>query len=211
MNAAMDAQRRLVTGLVLAGGRAQRMGGVDKGLQPFEGQPLAARALARLAAQVGPLMLSANRHLETYEAFGVPVCADEEAAFHGPLAGLAAGLSRCATPWLACVPCDAPHFPVDLVARLLEAAATRERQGAPVDVAVARSPQGLQPIFCLVRSHLAAPLAVWLSAGGRRVSAWMLAQRHVEASFDDAAAFANANTFEELRALQSMPAGIGHG
>ena len=62
-----------ITGLVLAGGRGSRMGGVDKGLQNFNGTPLALHALMRLQPQVGELMINANRNLAAYESFGVPV------------------------------------------------------------------------------------------------------------------------------------------
>src|SRR5580658_1275779 len=104
-----------ITGLVLAGGRGSRMGGIDKGLQAHHGVPLAQHALRRLAPQVATTMLSANRNLETYAAMGVPVWSDETADFSGPLAGMLAGLNHCGTEYLATVPCDAPDFPLDLV------------------------------------------------------------------------------------------------
>ena len=110
-----------ITGLVLAGGRGIRMGGVDKGLQNHRGIPLALHALLRLQAQVGQTMLNANRNLGAYESFGVPVWPDTSADYPGPLAGVLAGLERCETPYLVTVPCDTPNFPDDLVARLAEA------------------------------------------------------------------------------------------
>lgn len=203
MNAPAGPRRDQVSGLVLAGGQGRRMGGLDKGLQPFEGRPLAAHALARLAPQVGALMLSANRHLDAYAALGVPVWPDALPGYAGPLAGLASGLAHCTTPWLACVPCDAPRFPTDLVDRLMHAAMAA---ATPVDVAVARSPQGLQPTFCLLHRRCEAPLAHCLSGGGRKLRDWLAAQPHVTVDFDDAAAFANLNTLEDLHALQAPPA-----
>ena len=97
------------------------MGGLDKGLQPFQGKPLVRHVLQRLAPQVGAIMVNANRNLGDYAALGVPVWPDELADYPGPLAGLAAGLAHCHTPYLASVPCDSPHFPTDLVARLAQA------------------------------------------------------------------------------------------
>ena len=110
-----------ITGLVLAGGRGSRMGGVDKGLQNHHGVPLALHALLRLAPQVGLTMINANRNLAAYESMGVPVWPDALADFAGPLAGFLAGLEHCDTPYLVTVPCDSPRFPEDLVARLASA------------------------------------------------------------------------------------------
>src|SRR5665213_1132642 len=109
-----------ITGLVLAGGRGSRMGGVDKGLQEYHGMALAQHALNRLAPQVGRAMINANRNLDVYRSMGVPVWADESADYPGPLAGMLAGLAHCETPYLATVPCDTPDFPTDLVRKLSE-------------------------------------------------------------------------------------------
>ena len=107
--------REQVTGLILAGGRGSRMGGVDKGLQNFRGLPLAMHAMLRLAPQVGEVMINANRNLGAYESFGAPVWPDALPDFAGPLAGFLAGLERCETPYMVTVPCDTPLFPSDLV------------------------------------------------------------------------------------------------
>ena len=107
----MSIDRQQITGLVLAGGRGSRMGGVDKGLQNHQGVPLALHALLRLQPQVGEVMINANRNLGAYESMGVPVWPDAQADFPGPLAGVLAGLERCETPYLVTVPCDTPNFP----------------------------------------------------------------------------------------------------
>ena len=93
-----------ITGVVLAGGRGSRMGGIDKGLQGHLGIPLALHAVQRLSPQVGAVMVSANRHLETYASFGVPVWPDAMADHPGPLAGFLVGLEHCNTPYLVTVP-----------------------------------------------------------------------------------------------------------
>ena len=121
-----------ITGMVLAGGRGNRMGGVDKGLQPFHGVPLALHALQRLQRQVGHCMLNANRSLEHYAQFGVPVHTDVLPDYAGPLAGFLTGLTHCSTDWLLTVPCASPCFPQDLAARMTAVAA---QQGAQIVLA----------------------------------------------------------------------------
>ena len=193
-------QHTEITGLVLAGGRGSRMGGVDKGLQTLDGMPLVQHALQRLAPQVGALMINANRHLDRYAAFGVPVWPDEPADYAGPLAGFLAGLTNCATPWLATVPCDSPRFPLDLVARL-----DAGRGDAPAAIAVTHdggAPQR-QPVFCLMSRSLKPGLEAFIAEGGRKIDRWLERHGCAEVVFDDAAAFFNANTPHELQQLQS--------
>jgi molybdopterin-guanine dinucleotide biosynthesis protein A len=193
--------REDITGLVLAGGRGSRMGGVDKGLQDHRGTPLALHALRRLQPQVGTAMLSANRNLPDYEAMGVPVWSDSIEGYAGPLAGLLTGLEHARTDWLVTVPCDTPDFPPDLVDRLAEAAAA---QGAEIAMAATREDGELraQPVFCLLRTGLAPSLLAFLQAGERKFGKWTAQHRMVQVAFDDAAAFFNANTSDELRQLQ---------
>ena len=199
-----------VTGLVLAGGRGLRMGGVDKGLQPLHGRPLVQHALERLAPQVSTLLINANRHLDDYRAFGWPVVADAQPeAFDGPLAGLLGGMQAAPTEWLCTVPCDSPLFPADLVARLAQAAA---REAADIAMACAPDEDGRlwpQPVFCLVRCRLAPSLNAFLQAGGRKIDAWTgqhaTALAHFDRPGDEPRAFFNANTLAELASLQAGP------
>jgi molybdopterin-guanine dinucleotide biosynthesis protein A len=187
-----------VTGLVLAGGRGSRMGGVDKGLQLLDGVPLVQHALRRLGPQVGALMINANRNLETYAQLGFPVWPDADGDFAGPLAGFVAGLAHCTTDWLVTVPCDTPRFPLDLVARLLAAAGS-------TTVAVACTLEDgftqRQPVFCLVRRTAYANLVAYLAGGGRKIDGWFNRERCVDVLFEEIDAFFNANTLEELRRL----------
>ncbi|MFO1329135.1 MAG: molybdenum cofactor guanylyltransferase MobA [Rubrivivax sp.] len=199
MNAILPEQ---ITGLVLAGGRGSRMGGVDKGLQNHRGVPLALHAVLRLRPQVGQVMINANRNLGAYESLGVPVWPDTVSDFAGPLAGMLVGLEHCETEWLVTVPCDTPAFPEDLVARL---AAGALADGADLAMAATREPDGQlqrQPVFCLMRAMLLESLADFLNRGERKIDRWTATLRRTEVVFDDAAAFFNANTAEELRALQ---------
>lgn len=200
-----------ITGLLLAGGRGTRMGGVDKGLQALDGTPLAMHAVLRLGMQVGEVMINANRNLAAYESFGVPVWPDGLADYAGPLAGFLTGLERCETPWLLTVPCDTPRFPLDLASRLAEAAAAND-----AEIAMASAPEagrdGIlatlpQPVFCLLRTELIESLVRFTQAGGRKIDAWTAQHRTVLVPFDlpgDAPdAFFNANTLAELHALES--------
>lgn len=189
-----------ITGLVLAGGRGSRMGGVDKGLQQHAGQPLVAQALMRLGPQVGQIMINANRNLGAYESFGVPVWPDTLPDYAGPLAGFLVGLEHCETPWLVTVPCDSPLFPDDLVARLAAAAVEHD---ADIAMAATREGDALQvhPVFCLMKTELLESLVRFTQGGQRKIDKWTAQHRCVEVPFDEAQAFANANTLDELRQL----------
>ena len=194
-----------ITGLVLAGGRGSRMGGVDKGLQHHLGLPLALQALRRLQAQVGQMMLNANRNLGTYEAMGAPVWPDAMAAdgerYPGPLAGFLAGLAHCKTPYLVTVPCDTPNFPADLVQRL---AAGLMAEGAELAIAATLDDGRVQaqPVFCLMSATLRDSLVAYTERGQRKIDRWTGQHRCATVLFDDANAFFNANTLDELQRLQ---------
>lgn len=188
-----------ITGLVLAGGRGSRMGGVDKGLQPFCGQPLALRAIQRLGLQVGQVVINANRNIEQYESFGVPVWPDALPDHPGPLAGFLAGMQRCSTPWLVTMACDTPLLPLDLVARLAAALAPQP----DARIAMAWAGGRAQPVCCLLQTSLAPSLKSYLSRGERQVERWMREHPMVAVPFDDnPQSFANANTLDELQMLE---------
>lgn len=195
-----------ITGVVLAGGRGSRMGGADKGLQNFNGMPLALNALMRLQLQVGHCMLNANRNLAAYESFGVPVWPDGLSDYAGPLAGFLTALEQCETQWLATVPCDSPLFPLDMVPRLAEALV---RDNADIAMVAAREDDGqlrAQPVFCLLRTALLESLVRFTQGGGRKIDAWTVQHTTVLVPFDapgdDPRAFVNANTLAELQQLQ---------
>ena len=198
-----------ITGLVLAGGRGSRMGGVDKGLQTYQGVPLAMHAMLRLAPQVGHVLINANRNLAAYESFGAPVIPDASNDYAGPLAGFLVGLEQCETPYLVSVPCDSPRFPLDLVERLAAAL-----EAANAEIAVACAPEDgvmrAQPVFCLMRSTLLESLLQFTRHGGRKIDRWTAQHVCVDVHFDDARAFANANTLAELHALQQPDTPAAH-
>jgi len=190
-----------ITGVVLAGGRGSRMGGVDKGLQNHLGMPMALHALMRLQLQVGEAMINANRNLSAYESMGVPVWPDALPDHPGPLAGFLTALEHCETPYLVTVPCDTPNFPLDLVHRL---AAALEQSDADIAMAATLEDgrQQVQPVFCLMKASLMESLVRFIQDGQRKIDRWTGQHRCVEVPFDDADAFFNANTLDELRRLQ---------
>ncbi|WP_321817759.1 MULTISPECIES: molybdenum cofactor guanylyltransferase MobA [unclassified Paraburkholderia] len=191
-----------ITGLVLAGGRGQRMGGADKGLQLLHGQPLAAHVLARLAPQVGTLAISANRNQDVYATLGAPwqatVLADTLPDYPGPLAGLLAGLRAARTGWLLSAPCDSPWLPADLATRLSAAASEHGAAIVTAQTTDATGEVSLHPVFALLRTSLADDLAAFLDAGERKVRAWYARHTAAVVSFADERAFYNVNSLQEL-------------
>jgi len=178
---------------VLAGGLGRRMGGVDKGLQPFRGRPMAQWAIERLAPQVDELIVNANQNRSDYERFGYRVVADELSGFAGPLAGLHAGMKAAGRDLVVTVPCDSPFLPGDLVARLRGALGANQ-------LAVAKTGAQPHPVFSLVSRGVLPHLEAFLTSGGRKIDAWYAALKVVEVRFDDEAdAFRNINTLEELK------------
>ena len=200
-----------ITAIVLAGGQGSRMGGVDKGLQNFNGTPLALHTVLRLQMQAGGLvgdwMVNANRNLSAYEAFGAPVWPDSLSGYAGPLAGFLTGLERCETPYLLTVPCDTPLFPLDLAQRLAQAFDDDRTEIAMVSAPEADGQLRPQPVFCLLRVSLLESLTAFTQAGGRKIDRWTAQHTTVQVPFDqpgdDPRAFCNANTLHELHALEN--------
>ncbi|MCC5809955.1 MAG: molybdenum cofactor guanylyltransferase [Ectothiorhodospiraceae bacterium] len=188
-----------VTGLVLAGGRATRMGGMDKGLVPLNGTAMVEHIVSRLRPQVQSLLINANRNRADYERLGFPVVADAFGDYAGPLAGMAAGLAAADTELVCCVPCDSPLIPPDLVSRLLEA-----RAEAGAAIAVASGLGRLQPVFALIPRALLTDLQQSLEAGERKIDRWYDRHGLVSVDFSDAPdTFLNVNTPEERASLEA--------
>ena len=181
-----------ITGLILAGGRGQRVGGADKGWVMHDGKPLIVSVVDRFASQVGQLLISANRNLERYAALGTVVEDDAADAhgqrFAGPLIGVLGGMRRARSEWLAIVPCDVPHLPSDLVQRLMSATLKAE---APAGCA--RVGDQLQPVFAVVKTSTMDRLAQSIAAGERAMHRWLESLDAVAVDFDDAQAFVNIN------------------
>lgn len=196
-----------VTGLVLAGGRGSRMGGLDKGLTELAGRPMVAHVIDRLRPQVAHVIVNANRHQETYGGFGFPVVADASDGYPGPLAGFAAGLAAASTPWLVTVPCDCPLLPPDLVPRL-----TAAQTDSDAEIVSAHDGGRLQPVFTLLRRDLLASLESFMAEGERKIDRWFARHHAATADFSDQPeAFENVNRPAdreriETRLLRGHPA-----
>lgn len=200
-----EAERSLITGLVLAGGLGRRMSadgaGLDKGLALLRGRPMVAHVLERLAPQVGELLVNANRNADRYRSFGHRVLPDAIDGYAGPLAGLHAGMRAATTPWIVTAPCDSPFLPEDLVARLWRALHSQPCE--PAQLAVARTGDQPHPVFSLVDCALLVDLEAFLASGRRKIDGWYARLRVVEVIFLDEQAFRNINTQQELRLNES--------
>jgi len=195
-----------VTGLVLAGGRGSRMGGVDKGMQPFLGEPLALHVLRRLAPQASAMLISANRNIDAYSQlaapFGARVIADTLGDYPGPLAGIAAALRAAHTEFVLIAPCDAPFVDERLGVLLGEAL---DAENADIAYAATIEPGGeriAHPVFALQRASLADDLDARLASGERKVRAWYARHKAVQVPFHDDRAFYNINDLRQLAELE---------
>ena len=189
-----------ITGVVLAGGKGRRMGGVDKGLQRFRGRTLIDLVLERMRPQVMEILLNANQNRERYEAYGYNVIGDLFSGHAGPLAGLHSALSAASHDLVLTVPCDSPFLPMDLAERLETA-----RRSQSADIAVARTGRQAHPVFCLVQRKLLPHLTSFLDDGGRKIDAWYADLNVVEVAFDDQPeAFTNFNTLGEMLAAERL-------
>jgi molybdopterin-guanine dinucleotide biosynthesis protein A len=189
-----------ITGLVLAGGQARRMGGVDKGLVELGGRPMVARVLDALRPQVGRVLINANRNLEEYARYGETVVPDSVGGYLGPLAGMLSALETIDTDLLLTVPCDSPLVAPDL-GRCLHAALER----TSADLAVAHDGGRQQPVFLLLRRTLATDLRDYLAGGGRKIDRWFGRHRVADADLSHRPeSFINVNDAEERRQVESL-------
>lgn len=189
-----------ITGVLLAGGQARRMGGLDKGLVPLGGRPMIEHALAALRPQVGRLLINANRNLETYARYGVPVVPDSISGYQGPLAGISSALSVIETPFLLTAPCDSPLLAPDLAACMY-----RSLAAAGADLAVAHDGERQQPVFLLLRRELAADLRDYLEGGDRKIDLWFARHRVANADLSHRRdSFVNINDLAEQERVESL-------
>ncbi len=187
-----------VTGVVLAGGRAQRMGGRDKGLVEIDGVAMVQRVIERLEPQVGTVIINANRNLDRYARLGYDVVRDGLDGYLGPLAGMLRALEVARTRYVVTVPCDSPFLPDDLVPRLLDGLSSE------AVIAVAHDGERMQPVFCLLRTDLLDSLRAYLDAGQRKIDRWFAQHRVAAVDFADVPeTFVNVNTPEERAAVEA--------
>jgi len=192
-----DMNRTEISAIILAGGQARRMGGHDKGLIHYQQRPLIEHVLQRLTAQVKSVSINANRNLKQYQSYGHPVFSDQLSGFQGPLAGISSALQKTNTPYLLIVPCDSPHLPLDLAARLLKTLTAKH-----ADISIAFDGQRNQQLFMLLKENRLTSLELYLQKGGLAVYHWLKTEKVAISDFSDQApAFRNINHPEEL----SMP------
>lgn len=190
--------RQQITAVILAGGLARRMEGRDKGLMMLAGRPMIEYIIAALQPQSGALLISANRNLEAYRAYGYPVIEDWPGGFSGPLAGMASGMRAATTPYLLAVPCDCPLVPEVLAESLF--VALRENRA---EISTVHDGTRMQSVFALMRRDLLPGLLDYLEQGGRRVDAWYARHRLALADFSTTpASFLNVNTPADRMALE---------
>jgi len=194
-----------ITALMLCGGRSERLGGEDKGLLVVGDDTLATLTLARLRAQTGQQLISANRNLDQYRALGVSVLTDLRTDFVGPLAGIERGLQAATTDLLLVTPCDSPLLPLDLANRLYLAL-----QSCDADIAIASDGEREQVLHALIKRDLLADLTAYLDAGHHAVYRWQKAHHTITVNFSDQSkAFLNVNTPAELDELQQSMESAG--
>lgn len=190
----------VVTAVVLAGGRARRLDGRDKGLIEINNKPMIAYILAALAGQTHETIINANRNPDKYSGMGCRVIPDRIPGYCGPLAGMASAMHICNTRYLLTVPCDSPLIAGDLAARLYAAIATES-----ADIAVAHDGRRLQPVFCLLKTGLRDSIETFLSANRRKIDRWFEEEKYVAVDFSDQPdMFINVNTPEDLSLLQTQ-------
>ena len=195
-----------ITAVVLAGGRARRMGGEDKGLIEVAGKPMVAHAIDVLRPQTAEVIVNANRNAGVYrEITGCRVIADTVGGFAGPLAGMASALEASTTRLVLTAPCDSPLVTGELGPRLHAAMARDD-----AEIAVAHDGERMQPVFAMLTRRLLPDLLAFLRAGERKIDAWYATRHAVIADLSDILdTFLNVNTPQERDRLEQRLARRG--
>ena len=187
-----------ISAIILAGGLATRMNGLNKGLVPLYNTPLISFVIAKLKDVTDDLMISANRDITAYEAYGYLVISDkikdENGEQIGPLGGFHAGLSAAKHELVLFAPCDMPNLPPNLASRLM-----RTLQETKAEICVVTANGDTIPVLCLCKKCVLPSLTAYIAQGGRKVSAWQKSQKYIEVDFSDCSdAFVNLNTPQDL-------------
>ncbi|RFC37209.1 MAG: molybdenum cofactor guanylyltransferase [Candidatus Nitrotoga sp. LAW] len=191
--------RPAITTVILAGGLGTRIGGA-KGLQSLHGRALIDWVLDSVSRQSEEILINANGLHDDYLCFGYPIIADQTPNWIGPLAGLQSALRLARHDWVASVPCDTPFLPDDLIAHLYKAVSTITTVEASVAVVAGKR----QPTIALYHKNVLPKLDAYLNLGGRKVNSWLETLRLSEAVLDDAIAFTNINTLDDLACAKQI-------
>ena len=188
-----------ITAVILAGGQGRRMGGEDKGLLEFAGLPLIEWLIRELERQCSAIVINANRNLERYRAYGLPVVSDRLADYQGPLAGFASAMAAVDTDFILTLPCDGPRLASDYVERFVE-----RHNSSGAAICVAFDGERLQPVHALIRADLRASLEQFLESGERKIDRWYAQHDYVRTDFADCSdMFRNINTPEDRQRLEA--------
>ena len=189
-----------ITAVIHAGGKARRMDGVDKGLINLNGRALIDYIISALRPQASDILINANRNLQQYSRYGLPVIADMLGGYFGPLVGMATGMHTTDRPYIVTLPCDSPLIPDTLVETLY-----RSLDEQQADISVAHDGTRMQPVFALLRCELLPDLLAYLDEGGRKIDTWYERQRLAIADFSDSTdTFLNLNTPQDKLALEGI-------
>ena len=180
-----------ITTVIQAGGKGMRIGG-NKGLKLLHGKALIDWVLDAIRPQSDEILINANTNKSDYASRGVGVIADLSPEYAGPLAGLQAALHSAQHEWVACVPCDTPFLPGNLITRL------RSAITPTTEAVVAIADDQRQPTIALYRKSVLPKLDAYLDSGARKVGDWLHTLHVSEVVFENAVAFANINSLEEL-------------
>ncbi len=183
------------TGLVLAGGAGIRVGGADKGLLCWRGKPLAEHVVQGLRGEVDTVLISCNRNQEYYARLADSIIADQRPGFAGPLAGIEAAMAVLDSEFLLISPCDTPHLPGDLGARLLGAL---RGAGTSADISYAHDGDRAQYLCALLRSRILDSLTRELDSGTRAVRDWYRQHQCITVDFSrQRTRFQNINRMDQ--------------
>ena len=188
-----------ISAVILAGGKARRMGGQDKGLQILGKQSLIQHVIHRLQPQVHDILINANRNQTEYAKFGFPIFSDELPDFQGALSGMLTALEKTKSDFILFVPCDTPFFPTNLLDKL-KSAVKNDR----TLIAYAFDEEREHPVFCLMSVQLKEKLRHYLASGERRLLQFMKENGGISVKFTkEEGNFENFNTLDDLDSYSS--------
>jgi len=186
-----------ITAVIVAGGQGSRMDGKDKGLLKLQDKTLIEHIIEQISPQLDRVIINANRNLEQYRQFGLPVIKDKMPGFQGPLAGILTAMNTVKTEFIITLPCDGPQLAADFVVRLSAALAENS-----TEIAVAHDGFRIQQMYALIATSLSADLTAFLKLDKRAIKHWLALHKVATADFSDyPEMFLNINTNEELRNL----------
>ena len=187
----------LLSGIIIAGGKALRMNGLDKGLVLLNKQPMITRVINHFSHHCDEIIISANRHLDDYQQWQYAVYPDIDFIDCGPLAGLYQCLLHTNHPYILISPCDTPYLPQNYADKLFQALCQ-----SSADVAISQYQGRLQYAHFLIKNHLTKQIKSYLEAGNRSLKGWHEQQPFIVVDFKTQPHdFKNINSLTALQRL----------